>query len=95
MDEEEKSLHIVLLVAGMEELRAEIGGGCEDRYVRFHDQMGSDAAVGLHRHQEDVFARVRQSSLEERVQFVTGKETGCVAAEREEQQDGVLADPTI
>ena len=57
--------------------------------------MGGDAAVGLHGHQEDILARVRESSLEESVQFVTGKETGCVAAEGEEQQDGIFSDSAI
>ena len=50
VDEEEKGLHVVLLVAGLEELRAEIGGGSEDGHVHFDDQVGGDAAVGLHRH---------------------------------------------
>lgn len=50
MDEEEKGLYVVLLVAGLEELRAEIGGGSEDGHVHFDDQVGGDAAVGLHRH---------------------------------------------
>lgn len=37
VDEEEKGLHIMLLVAGLEELRTEVGGGCEDGYIRFDD----------------------------------------------------------
>ena len=95
VDEEEKGLYIVLLVAGLEELCAEISGGGEDGHVRFDDQVGGDAAVGLHRHQEDVLAGVCQSSLEERVQFIAGKETGCVATKRKEQQDGVFPDSAI